>query len=633
MLLSAGTIAGMRRQLGLIALLWLGFVLRVLRLDLRALWWDEGLSLYFSRFGYIENAARTVQVADTNPPIYRLILGQWTALAGSSAWSTRFFSVLLAVLLLAVVYQLARSLRLGQRAALWASGLAAASPMLIYYAQEAKGYSQVALAGGLLMLSWVRLHRPLWDDDALPGPVWLWAVWTLALVLGMGGHYIFAFLVVTLNLASLVLLVRLWPWDGTRWRHAALLYGTQALGALALLPYVYLTYVGTSAVVRNETGEFIGLGTPWDFTVIHALELVSGPRAAWWPGGLAVLGVGLLAGYAVWGMRRHRELRVPLALMLAVIVLPFVMGLALHSVHPFFFPRFLLYSVPVLLMLAGWAVAKQRALLLALVLVAAGWLPTLTGFYQQWDDPDEDWRPVADTLAPLVREGDAGLFVFGWVPGYLHAYLPPAPEPDYVIGHFEPDNTASQLEPLIAEYDRIWMLDYEVDAFDPRNPGGNWLGDRYALAYAGWVHTAHLSLFVAPPGVPLTEAAQFATGLNVRYNAPPASLQPGDSIGLMFRWENGGAGLPHLAGFLHLRDATGQVVAQRDSLPVNGRRSFADLAPGETLDDPRGLVVPPDLPPGDYTLVFGLYDPATGERALLRDGRDELALGRLTVQP
>ena len=35
---------------------------------------------------------------------------------------------------------------------------------------------------------------------------------------------------------------------------------------------------------------------------------------------------------------------------------------------------------------------------------------------------------------------------------------------------------------------------------------------------------------------------------------------------------------------------------------------------GDRIYDEKTIALPAGLPPGDYTLVVGLYDPATGER-------------------
>ncbi len=67
--------------------------------------------------------------------------------------------------------------------------------------------------------------------------------------------------------------------------------------------------------------------------------------------------------------------------------------------------------------------------------------------------------------------------------------------------------------------------------------------------------------------------------------------------------------------FLHLLDASGNKVAQADDHRPGGFYLPAPLwRPGDVVHDAFRLPIPADLPPGDYTLVTGFYDPATGER-------------------
>jgi hypothetical protein len=43
--------------------------------------------------------------------------------------------------------------------------------------------------------------------------------------------------------------------------------------------------------------------------------------------------------------------------------------------------------------------------------------------------------------------------------------------------------------------------------------------------------------------------------------------------------------------------------------------------------------VPAELPPGDYTLVAGLYEPESGVRLALPDGESAALIHRFTVEP
>ena len=125
----------LRRYATPVIVLLLATALRLYHLDFRALWWDEGLSLFFARLNLWDNARMAVTLADTNPPLYRMLLGCWLGMAGGSAFAARLFSALPGVALVALVYPLARRLRCSRAVSLAAMALCAASPMLIYYSQ------------------------------------------------------------------------------------------------------------------------------------------------------------------------------------------------------------------------------------------------------------------------------------------------------------------------------------------------------------------------------------------------------------------------------------------------------------------------------------------------------------------
>jgi hypothetical protein len=73
--------------------------------------------------------------------------------------------------------------------------------------------------------------------------------------------------------------------------------------------------------------------------------------------------------------------------------------------------------------------------------------------------------------------------------------------------------------------------------------------------------------------------------------------------------------------FVHVRDATGQVtgqaeaiVAQMDRPPADGAYPTSLWDPGEVIRDTVLVPVPPRIPAGDYEIIVGLYNLATGQR-------------------
>ena len=59
--------------------------------------------------------------------------------------------------------------------------------------------------------------------------------------------------------------------------------------------------------------------------------------------------------------------------------------------------------------------------------------------------------------------------------------------------------------------------------------------------------------------------------------------------------------------FVHLINSQGQVVAQTDMQPQGGNAPTSQWQPGNSIADKHGLVLPADLPPGEYQVRVGLY--------------------------
>jgi hypothetical protein len=121
------------------------------------------------------------------------------------------------------------------------------------------------------------------------------------------------------------------------------------------------------------------------------------------------------------------------------------------------------------------------------------------------------------------------------------------------------------------------------------------------------------------------------------YNRPPAPPHPGDEFTLQLVWQGQALMDRSYAVFVHLLDKDGAIRAQRDMEPGNGDQPTTGWLPGEVVIDEHRLRLPPDLPPGEYTIIAGMYLAASGERLPLLDetGREEgdhVLLGSITVQ-
>jgi Dolichyl-phosphate-mannose-protein mannosyltransferase len=95
---------------------------------------------------------------------------------------------------------------------------------------------------------------------------------------------------------------------------------------------------------------------------------------------------------------------------------------------------------------------------------------------------------------------------------------------------------------------------------------------------------------------------------------PAASYRPGEALALRSFWQVEQPFSGDLFIFVHLLDASGNRAAQRDSPPWQGRYPTSSWRPGSLVVDVNDLYLPPNLPPGEYRLVLGMFDPASFAR-------------------
>ncbi len=82
--------------------------------------------------------------------------------------------------------------------------------------------------------------------------------------------------------------------------------------------------------------------------------------------------------------------------------------------------------------------------------------------------------------------------------------------------------------------------------------------------------------------------------------------------------------------FVHLLDASGNIVAQQDDEPQDGSAPTTSWLRGEVIADEHAVKIPNT--PGQYTVIVGMYQPATGARLVLDDDKsDHVILQRITV--
>ncbi|MCG3210499.1 MAG: hypothetical protein FOGNACKC_04130 [Anaerolineae bacterium] len=101
---------------------------------------------------------------------------------------------------------------------------------------------------------------------------------------------------------------------------------------------------------------------------------------------------------------------------------------------------------------------------------------------------------------------------------------------------------------------------------------------------------------------------------------PTITSAPGAPIQVSFYWQTVQPPAQPYQILLHLVNTQDQPMAAFDFQPFDGRRSVTDWPVGQTIRETRTFDLPADLPPGEYRLVAGLYQPDTLARLPISQG-------------
>jgi hypothetical protein len=118
------------------------------------------------------------------------------------------------------------------------------------------------------------------------------------------------------------------------------------------------------------------------------------------------------------------------------------------------------------------------------------------------------------------------------------------------------------------------------------------------------------------------------------YRLDVSSGESAEPLRLVLYWQALGEIEREYTVFVHVLDASGQLVAQRDSMPRDNTLPTTHWLPGRVIEDPHILALPEELEPGTYRVAVGLYHWITGERLPVQrlDG-EALPNGVIFVEP
>ncbi len=256
-----------------------------------------------------------------------------------------------------------------------------------------------------------------------------------------------------------------------------------------------------------------------------------------------------------------------------------------------------------------------------------------TGTPINWDHDD-----AVQYVRDHMRQGDAVIFSdrarrlrFLLRPhSGVGAYVIHTAGQRYLQAHAREDTERVLAEALPTAH-RLWYI-------NAAEPAGSPPVVREALAMRTYlieqkeIEGANITLWaVGTPGTAVAPSAAFGQLATLDGAAYSAKASAGGILLVDLIWQPIAPSTQPFTVFVHVEDQRGATVAQHDSQPVAELRPTTGWVAGHSIDDRHGVALPPQLAPGAYKLVVGLYRGDT--RLSLPDGSNQLVLGVVTVEP
>jgi len=599
-----------RGDLVALALLGLGWGLRIHGLTYHSIWLDEGAALWIARLPLGVLLERTMAFREeVSPPLYFLLLKGWIALAGDGDFALRFFSAGWMLIGLAFLFPLGR-IAFGRAIGRLALAMGVLQPYLVWFSQEVRVYGLLFALSSLSTLELLRaLQRNRWSS---------WLRYRVAIAAACYTH-LTALWMITAHLA-------LAAWEGRRlgWPPRWLLALTVILLAgwpLALR--AWLSQQGT--VFWWNPPQPLGAAVQLLIITWTVYQIPPGfPEAVLWIYMGAVLLIGLLR------LRGFSPVRWGISLGLG-----WGLWYLTSQRFPLTSPRYWMSLTPMFLIglaaLIAWGKpsARSRAWMVAAWM---GWVGiSVPGLRELWSprSAKEDWRGAAAWISAYAGPRDGALFFAEYVRfPFFHYYRKPLDH--RAFAHPLPDRSVAErtLNDLgLEQYETLWYIRAHADWADPQDLVDQVLRSRYPVrmevfpekirirAYAiRWqredLPPGARPTFLSFPGGWILRGFQHAGSGGVRPRAWGV-FPPTRQLHLTLYWQRRAAHRSEV----HLRAALmdsggrlrGEALPPRDGLLL--RHPPAEWPVGPLIVDDRDLLLPEDLPPGRYRLAVWVEQP------------------------
>jgi 4-amino-4-deoxy-L-arabinose transferase-like glycosyltransferase len=395
------------------AVVLLGFLLRLYRIDQQSVWYDEIFSLAVSQLPHQEMTQKLVEDI-VQPPLHYYLLHILFKLFGFGPLQARLLSVVWGTLAIVMVYLLGKHL-FDRRTALLSALLLAVSQISVMYSQEARPYAQLlffVLCCSYLFVLAIRTNRSL-----------LWWGFILSATLAAYTHYYGLFAVLALIFFAALYRER-YPVPLHRW------VGGLVLGLLLYSPWLMSGIIEQALRTQKlRFGQYVDSPTLHWWTFVSVANTFHNGRPAgllesspWWtfPLGGLLFGVPLLVALQpltrMFRTERVDQVR-PESVLLVVLLcaVPISLALAVGALHGPYHIRYVSFCAATyyLLVASGLSALKPAWLRNALVVFSLAYsLYSLNANY--FIPYKENHRDALAYLAGERKQGDCYLVAPEW---------------------------------------------------------------------------------------------------------------------------------------------------------------------------------------------------------------------------
>ena len=478
----------------LLAILFLGLVLRIYDLGTESLWLDEGFSIRIADLNLFQIVVEKTY-RDIHPPLYYVILHYWINLFGDTEFSTRFLSVLFGLFSIFMIYKVG-TLLFNKNVGMLSSLLLALSVFHIQYSQEVRMYSLMTLLTLLSIYFFIKL-RDRASFTVSTGYI-------ISSILLMYTHIFGLFIIIAQNIYLFTLFLSKdfdYKLNFRRW----ILF--QIILVILYVPWIFVL---ASQILELQTRGFWVhvptmrsiIGTFWDYSgstllllfflilsffSIVTYEKVKG-KINWkdflksiecYSRNISLSNVNRIYFLVVW--------------LLTPIILPFIISLFLT---PIYWTRFTIAASLAFYILIAKGIDNinnKSIKLVVIILVIALSLGCVGEYYSEVNK--EQWREVANYIDINAESGDLILFHQGWCQIVFDYYSKRTDlnKKPFTVRDINEENI-KELGPTVNGYNKVWVI--HSHSSDYKGLIKKTLNESYNVAYHKKYVGIDLSQFV-----------------------------------------------------------------------------------------------------------------------------------------